>query len=262
MAESLKKSAAESLDPIDGIATQGRPNLGFMGGDYAVEESGSSSARGPQTRQRAPAKSRPPRAGEIAGSDGSMRAGNRPTAQDRKSRSGRDDDDREAGDGERPPAVANFFDADPASNLPPLDNHPIGGTIIGLTGPAGARLSVAVEFEIPANHVSRTFRYIGSGSKSSPAAASSRAADLDLSYENSRDGSVFRLFLAVAVLCVFWFVRQRSIRTRAVLGALGITLPLGLIAVTPVSWHIILDGLFFGSLAGVVLWFAANRVNA
>ncbi|MBT4867539.1 MAG: hypothetical protein HON53_20755, partial [Planctomycetaceae bacterium] len=147
-----------------------------------------------------------------------------------------------------------FFDLPNPRALTSQDNYPVGGTTAGLHTP-GALLSVAVALPQPAGHRSMTFKYLGNG-------GGEDAAAFDVSYEDSRGGGLFRLFLAAAVLCVFWFGRRRPVRTKAILGALGVTLPLALIAVTPVSWHLVLDGLFFGSLAGVTLWLITNRVQA
>jgi hypothetical protein len=169
-----------------------------------------------------------------------------------------------------------FFDLPNPRALTSQENLPAGGTIVGLAAPGqftqelgvtfrstsipaasvrGALLSVAVALPQPAGHRSVTFKYLGNG-------GGADAAAIDVSYENSRGGGVFRLFLATAILCVFWFARRRPTRTKAILGALGVTLPLALIAVTPVTWHLVLDGLFFGSLAGVMLWLITNRVQA
>jgi hypothetical protein len=169
-----------------------------------------------------------------------------------------------------------FFDLPNPRAFTAQENHPVGGTIIGLSAPGqftpdldvsfrqgsfdlpspqGALLSVTVALPQPDGHRSMTFKYLGNG-------GGEDAVAFDVSYENSRGGGVFRLFLATAILCVFWFARRRPVRTKAILGALGVTLPLALIAVTPVSWHLVLDGLFFGSLAGVMLWLITNRVQA
>jgi hypothetical protein len=45
-----------------------------------------------------------------------------------------------------------------------------------------------------------------------------------------------------------------SVRARAILAVLGISVPLGLISVAPGGLHAILDGIFLGSVLAVALW--------
>ncbi|GIT28020.1 MAG: hypothetical protein Ct9H300mP1_00660 [Planctomycetaceae bacterium] len=56
------------------------------------------------------------------------------------------------------------------------------------------------------------------------------------------------------VLIACWFSRRRSAVERSVAMIAALIGPLALVTVLPVSWHIVLDGLFLGAVAGSALW--------
>lgn len=111
---------------------------------------------------------------------------------------------------------------------------------------AGARLSVMVAFERPENHLAKKFRYVGT--KTAPVDA------LNLTYENRISTSAHRLLVFLATVCVFWLARSRSSRVRSMLAVMGIVLPVALVSIAPTIMHAALDGLFFGTCGGLLLW--------
>ena len=131
--------------------------------------------------------------------------------------------------------------ANAPADAPAVGQKPVPSTRRGL-------LSLALEFTPPAGSSQKEFRYAGTQ-------ASGRAIGLELGYENHTAGRVRCVFLAVTITLFLWWFRRRSITFRGLLGALGVCVPLALMSVAPTAWHTVLDGVFFGALGGVVLWF-------
>jgi len=111
----------------------------------------------------------------------------------------------------------------------------------------GAVMSLALDLRPPAGTVERHFHFLGSRE-------SGRTSDLDIAYQDIESQGTGRIFFVVLVVIACWFLRRRPVveRSVALIGALiG---PLALVTILPVSWHILLDGLFLGAAAGSVLW--------
>jgi len=133
-------------------------------------------------------------------------------------------------------------------NASPLTSGGRGNSDPGVSQPTvaqGARLSVAVDFDPPSHLAVKRFRYVGT-----------EASDvgIDIRYEDRQAGAVFRLFVFVTVLWLMWLTRRLPPAVRGIMGIVGIVSPLALMTVVPPSWHVFLDGLFLGTLAGVILW--------
>lgn len=114
---------------------------------------------------------------------------------------------------------------------------------------SGARLSVPVDFQLPPDFRGQQFRTLGAGG------VEERAA-LDVGFEGRQAAGVFRAILLTGVLFGFWWLRSQPWSIRGVIAAAGLAVPLALVTLVPVSWHVVLDGLFLGSAGGVVLWCA------
>ncbi len=110
-----------------------------------------------------------------------------------------------------------------------------------------ARLSLAMNLDAPADYSLYTFRYVGSEMDTSVIRLAVTYAHRDLS-------RVFQLFILIATLCLFWWIRKSSLRVCVIAAVSGLFVPLALVAVAPISWQVVLDGLFFGSLGGIALW--------
>ncbi|GAB4141488.1 MAG: hypothetical protein Tsb009_11240 [Planctomycetaceae bacterium] len=114
-----------------------------------------------------------------------------------------------------------------------------------------ARLSVPISFRTPANHTSHQFHYYGSQNSGE---SHQEPVQLDVVLEDRSAGAMLRICLAFGVTLLLWWLRSFAVRLRGGLATVGILLPLILISFAPVLWHLVLDGLFFGSILGVLLW--------
>ena len=111
----------------------------------------------------------------------------------------------------------------------------------------GALLSLTLDLQPPPNYVARDFVYRGDVSTDG-------AADLKLVYASRRSGRVLTFTIAVAALLLCWMIRRWSRGDRLVLVAALLLAPLGLMTIAPTIWLPVLDGLFLGGLAGIVVW--------
>ena len=138
-----------------------------------------------------------------------------------------------------------------AQNGLPPDIAGVGGAqrtrLSGRGGEAGARLSLALELQVPQDAVHRDFRYTGNRTAASDIA-------LRVSWHNGDAARLARLFLIAAVTLLLWLTLGASFKTRAILVTLGMTLPLALVSVAPSNLHNVLDGVFLGSALTLALW--------
>lgn len=109
-----------------------------------------------------------------------------------------------------------------------------------------SRLSVAMQFQA-LDGASKEFRYQGATLEESEPA-------LQVRYTNRDSGLTFRLVIAAAIVLIGWIIRDASARWRAVMCVLGIALPLALVTIAPASWQMLLDGMFIGVVATILLW--------
>ena len=114
-------------------------------------------------------------------------------------------------------------------------------------GKDGARLSLALELQIPDDVMHRDFRYTGNRTAASGIA-------LRVRWHNGDAAGLARLFLIAAVTLLLWLTLGASFKTRAILVTLGMTLPLALVSVAPSNLHNMLDGVFLGSALTLGLW--------
>jgi len=154
-----------------------------------------------------------------------------------------------------PPADAKSDEGAAVQALPQVNRIPrfkeeSGKPVAGLMG----RLSVAVPFRIPDEHARTTF-----SDRGGPIVDDE--PELDVLYEDRSAGAAYRLALAAAAVCLMWSMRRTPRRVRVLAACVGLIAPLALIPITPVSWHIWLDGIFLGVLAGLALWIAAACIG-
>ncbi len=119
----------------------------------------------------------------------------------------------------------------------------------------GARLSVAVAFDPPADSHHRTFEYLGRD------AVAAGGPLLDVEFESVAARRVFSTALAALVTLVFWLLRRRTWAVKGTLAAFGLLVPIALAAVVPISVEVWLDGIFLGALGGTVLWLIYQMPN-
>ena len=112
---------------------------------------------------------------------------------------------------------------------------------------SGAVMSLALDLRPPAGTVAREFHFLGSREPG-------EISDLDIAYQDVESQTTGRVFFIVLVVIACWFSRRRSAVERSVAMIASLIGPLALVTVLPVSWHIVLDGLFLGAVAGSALW--------
>jgi hypothetical protein len=115
-------------------------------------------------------------------------------------------------------------------------------------------LSLSVALQIPQDSQSVEFRYAGNRTAES-------GIGIDVAWQDRDALDLGRVFLMTAVALFFWLMINLSIRTRAILAVLGISIPLGLVSVAPGETHSILDGVFLGSVVAVSLWIIRAGLN-
>ena len=118
----------------------------------------------------------------------------------------------------------------------------------------GARLSLALDLQIPDDLQQHDFQYTGNQKEASGIA-------LRVTWHNRNAADLARLFLIAAVTLLLWLTLKASFRVRAILVTVGMTLPLALISVAPPILHNVLDGVFLGSVLTLTLWLARAILN-
>jgi hypothetical protein len=113
----------------------------------------------------------------------------------------------------------------------------------------GSRLSVPIDFDVPSGSEVHEFQFSGND------AASPKRARLDLAFASQMQDRTICLCVIMAVTYLFWLLCRSSIPLTRLVATLGITLPLGLVVVLPLAADVWLDGIFFGTLCGLILWF-------
>jgi len=109
-------------------------------------------------------------------------------------------------------------------------------------------LSLALQLDVPTG--SRATKFVQAGD----AADDVKQPALEVRYQNHEALSFVGLMLIAGSVTLFWFLRNSSAAVRTVVGVLGLTLPLALVSLVPVSLLPYLDGLFLGAAAGLALW--------
>lgn len=111
----------------------------------------------------------------------------------------------------------------------------------------GGLLSLSLALEVPQGSQSKQFHYAGNRD-------ASQGAGLDVQWQDVAGGDASRLALVSVIALLSWLMIRISRRWRGIIGAIGVTVPLGLVSVMPAQWHPILDGVFLGSLVALALW--------
>lgn len=109
-------------------------------------------------------------------------------------------------------------------------------------------LSLSMNLQVPRDSQSIEFQYSGNRTAES-------GVGIDVVWQDRDSMDLGRVFLMTAVALFFWLMLGLSVRVRAILAVMGIAVPLSLISVAPAGTHIILDGVFLGSVVAVGLWF-------
>ncbi|MDA0919095.1 MAG: hypothetical protein O2945_08495 [Planctomycetota bacterium] len=123
----------------------------------------------------------------------------------------------------------------------------LGRTMSGL-------LSLSMALQIPEDSQSVEFEYSGNRTAES-------GIGINVAWQDRDALDLGRTFLMTAVALFFWLMLSLSVRVRAILAVLGISVPLGLISVAPGGLHAILDGVFLGSVVAVALWIVRAVCN-
>jgi hypothetical protein len=115
-------------------------------------------------------------------------------------------------------------------------------------------LSLSMTLQVPEDSQSVEFRY--SGNRTAEA-----GVGIDVAWQDRDTLDSGRVFLMIAVALFLWLMLGLSVRARAILAVLGISVPLGLVSVAPAGLHAILDGVFLGSATAAALWIARAGFN-
>ncbi|NQV26404.1 MAG: hypothetical protein HQ518_18775 [Rhodopirellula sp.] len=115
-------------------------------------------------------------------------------------------------------------------------------------------LSLSMALQIPEDSQAVEFHY--SGNRTAEA-----GVGIDVAWQDRDAVDLGRMFLMTAVALFFWLMIGLSVRARAILAVLGISVPLALISIAPSEFHAILDGVFLGSVAAVSLWIVRAGFN-
>jgi hypothetical protein len=107
-------------------------------------------------------------------------------------------------------------------------------------------LSLTMALQVPEDSQSVEFQYSGNRTAES-------GIGIDVAWQDRDALDLGRVFLMTAVALFFWLMINLSVRARAILAVLGISIPLGLVSVAPGGTHAILDGVFLGSVVAVGL---------
>jgi hypothetical protein len=118
----------------------------------------------------------------------------------------------------------------------------------------GGLLSLSLNLEVPED--SRTIELQYAGTRDAV-----DGVGLRLQWQDRQAGELGRVFLMLAVALVLWLMLGASLRTRAIVSVLCVTLPLGLVSVAPDALHAVLDGVFLGGLLALALWIARAALN-
>ena len=129
----------------------------------------------------------------------------------------------------------------------PVDNSVEDFEFAGFAAGRGALLSLSLKLDPPPESVTREFRYFGAGTSAARDA-------LRLTVADERDGRMLTLAVAAATLVVFWLGGLVNLTRMVPLMVLVAGLPLALLTVVPASMLFVLDGLFLGGVASLVLW--------
>jgi hypothetical protein len=138
---------------------------------------------------------------------------------------------------------------------------PIGGQVqsseptpAAPSAATGARLSVPIDFQVPDSYITTSFAYQGTNT-------ANQQPDLDINYHGRELNTIAPIAIALFVLLWFWFSRRSGVGFRVFLVACGLLLPLALAPLVPSLWQIALEGIFFGTLAGIALWVLAGVIE-
>lgn len=115
-------------------------------------------------------------------------------------------------------------------------------------------LSLTMALQVPEESQSVEFQYSGNRTAES-------GIGIDVAWQDRDALDLGRVFLMIAVALFFWLMISLSVRFRAILAVLGISIPLGLVSVAPGGTHAILDGVFLGSVVAVGLWVVRGGFN-
>ncbi|WP_145369484.1 hypothetical protein [Maioricimonas rarisocia] len=156
--------------------------------------------------------------------------------------------------GGRAGAIADYADVDAEEEA--LGEAPIAAGFVGGFGAGrGALLSLTLKLDPPPDSVTREFRYFGAGT-----AAAEEA--LQLTVADERDGRMLTLAVAAATVVLFWLGGLVNLTRMVPLMVLVAGLPVALLTVVPASLLFVLDGLFLGGLASLILWTVVSVCRA
>lgn len=108
-------------------------------------------------------------------------------------------------------------------------------------------LSLAIEFLPPAGNRQKTFHYVGADPLPSD-------VGLEVDYVDRHSGAAIRIFVIALVVLLGWLLRKGCERSKIAMATLGIVTPLAMFPFVPMTWQVILDGVFLGTIATIVLW--------
>lgn len=112
-------------------------------------------------------------------------------------------------------------------------------------------LSLSLDLAPPVGSREKVFRYVGQGS----------GETLAVQYAHRPKSGSLRLVLIALFALAAWINRRSSLAWKLAFVLVGLGVPVGLAVVAPANWLVILDGVFFGTLAAAAVWLAEGFSN-
>ena len=119
----------------------------------------------------------------------------------------------------------------------------------------GGLLSVMMDFELPHDQPRKSFQYNGTENQS-------EKKPLVIQYEEVGAARVLCFVIAAGILLLFWCLKRKSFRTIALLTLLGMVIPVACILMAPPVTYVWLDGIFLGTVMGVLLVMLFSLITA
>ncbi|MGZ0168589.1 MAG: hypothetical protein ACKVHE_03445 [Planctomycetales bacterium] len=151
-------------------------------------------------------------------------------------------------------ALQNAIPQEQAGQVPQAGANGLGRRYSTRGRSMSGLLSLSMALQVPEDSQSVEFQYAGNRTAEA-------GIGIDVAWQDRDALDLGRGFLMTAVALFFWLMISLSVRARAILAVLGVSVPLGLISVAPVGVHTILDGIFLGSVVAIALWIVRAVFN-
>lgn len=118
----------------------------------------------------------------------------------------------------------------------------------------GGLLSIAADLQIPDGSRPQRFHYQGNGLESDE-------LTLRLHFTHQSTGRLWMGAVALAVVILSWWLRNAALGLKGAWLVLTLLVPFSLAWVVPVLWQLLLEGVVWGGLIGLLLWLLTDCLN-